>query len=44
MFVIAGYPKAKAFKAVVWVETVTEDGRRFMAACGKEEVDAVRHR
>ena len=28
----------------VWVETVTEGGRRFMAAWRKEEVDAARHR
>ena len=28
----------------MWVETVTEDGRRFMAAWRKEEVDAARHR
>ena len=31
-------------KAEVWVETVTEGGRRFMAAWWKEEVDAARHR
>ena len=30
-------------KAEVWVETVTEGGRRFMAAWRKEEVDAARH-
>ena len=28
----------------VWVETVTEGGRRFMAAWRKEDVDAARHR
>ena len=28
----------------MWVETVTEGGRRFMAAWRKEEVDAARHR
>ena len=28
----------------VWVEMVTEGGRRFMAAWRKEEVDAARHR
>ena len=28
----------------MWVETVTDGGRRFMAACRKEEVDAARHR
>ena len=31
-------------KTEVWVETVTEGGRRFMAAWRKEEVDAARHR
>ena len=36
--------KATALKAEVWVETVTEGGRRFMAAWRKEEVDAARHR
>ena len=33
-----------ALNAEVWVETVTEGGRRFMAAWRKEEVDAARHR
>ena len=33
-----------ALKTEVWVETVTEGGRRFMAAWRKEAVDAVRHR
>ena len=28
----------------MWVETVTEGGRRFMAAWRKEEVDVARHR
>ena len=28
----------------MWVETVTEGGRRFMAARRKEKVDAARHR
>ena len=36
--------KATALKAEVYVETVTEGGRRFMAAWRKEEVDAARHR
>ena len=31
-------------EAKVWVETVTEGGRRFMAAWRKEGVDAARHR
>ena len=43
-FGIAGGWKATALKAEVWVETVTESGRRFMAAWRKEEVDAARHR
>ena len=43
-FGIAGDWKATALKAEVWVETVTEGGRRFMAAWRKEEVDAARHR
>ena len=41
---IAGDWKATALRAEVWVETVTEGGRRFMAAWRKEEVDAARHR
>ena len=28
----------------MWVATVAEGGRRFMAAWRKEEVDAARHR
>ena len=36
--------KAMALKAEVWVEAVTEDGRRFMAAWREEEEDAARHR
>ena len=36
--------KATALETEVWVETVTEGGRRFMAAWRKEEVDAARHR
>ena len=43
-FGIAGDWKATALKAEVWVETVTEGGRRFMAAWSKEEVDTARHR
>ena len=43
-FDIAGDWKATALKAEVWVETVTESRRRFMAAWRKEEVDAARHR
>ena len=44
-FGIAGDWKATALNAEVWVEKVTEGGRRrFMAAWRKEEVDAARHR
>ena len=35
-FGIAGYWKATALKAEVWVGTATEGGRRFMAARRKE--------
>ena len=31
-------------KGEVWVEAVTEGGRRFMAAWREEEEDAARHR
>ena len=45
-FGIAEDQKATASEAKMWVETVTEGGRRFMAAWGKEEdeVNAARHR
>ena len=43
-FGIAGDWKATALEAEVWVETVTESRRRFMAAWRKEKVDAARHR
>ena len=43
-FGIAGDWKATALQAGVWVEMVTEDGLRFMAAWRKEVVDAARHR
>ena len=43
-FGIAGDCKAAALKAEVWLKTVTEGGRRFMAAWRKEEVDAAKHR
>ena len=36
--------KATVLKAEVWVDTVAEGGRRFMAAWRKEEVDVARHR
>ena len=37
---IAGNWEATASEADVWVETVTEDGRRFMTEGRKEEMDA----
>ena len=40
---IRAFDIATALQAEVWVETVTEGGRRFMAAWRKEEVDAARH-
>ena len=44
-FDITGDWKRTALNAEVWVETVAEGGRRFMAAWRKEEeVDAARHR
>ena len=43
-FGIAGDWKATALKAEVRVETVTEGGRRFVAAWRKEKVDAARYR
>ena len=33
-----------ALKAEVWVEAVTEGGRRLMTAWREEEEDAARHR
>ena len=43
-FGITGDWKAMALKAEVWVEVVTEGGRRFMATWREEEEDAARHR
>ena len=43
-FGITGDWKATTLKAGVWVDTVTEGGRRFVAAWMKEELDAARHR
>ena len=43
-FGITGDWKTLALKAEVWVEAVTEGGRRFMAAWREEEEDAARHR
>ena len=41
---IVGGWKATALEAEVWLETVTEGTRRFMAAWRKKDVDATRHR
>ena len=43
-FGITGDWKAMALKTEMWVEAVTEGGRRFIAAWRNEEEDAVRHR
>ena len=43
-FGITGDWKTMALAAKVWVEAVTEGGRRFMAAWREEEEDAARHR
>ena len=43
-FGITGDWKAMVLKAEVWVEAVTEGGRRFMAEWREEEEDAARHR
>ena len=43
-FGITGDWKAMALKAEVWVEAVTEGGRRLMAAWREEEEDAARYR
>ena len=43
-FCITGDWKATALEAEVWVETVTEGRRRFMATWSKEEIDAAGHR
>ena len=42
VFGIAGDWKAMALEAELWVEIVTEGGRRLMATWGNEEVDATR--
>ena len=44
VFGIAGDWKATALETEVWVETLTESGRRLMVTCRKDEVDAARHR
>ena len=43
-FGITGDWEVTTLKAEVWVETVADSGRRFMAAWRKQEVDAARHR
>ena len=43
-FGITGDWKAMALRAEVWVEAVTEGGRRFMAAWREEEEDEATHR
>ena len=43
-FGITGDRKAMALKPEIWVEAVTEGGRRFMAAWREEEEDAARYR
>ena len=43
-FGITGDWKTMALKAEVWVEAVTEGGRRSTAAWREEEKDATRHR
>ena len=43
-FGITGVWKATSLKAEVWVDTVSEGGRRFATAWRKEEVDAPRNR
>ena len=43
-FGITGDWETMAVNAEVWVEAVTEGGRRFMAAWRQEEEDAARHR
>ena len=42
-FGITGDWKTMALKTEVWIEAVTEGGRRFMAAWKEEEEDAARH-
>ena len=41
---ITGDWKTTALETEIWVETVTEGGRRFMATWRKAEVDAARYR
>ena len=43
-FGITGDWKTMALRAQVWVQAVTEVGRRFMAAWREEEEDVARHR
>ena len=43
-FGITGDWKTMAFEAKVWIEAVTEGGRRFMATWRREKEDAARRR
>ena len=43
-FGIVGGWKVATLEAELWVETVTESGRRFMTAWREEDVDAATHR
>ena len=43
-FGVTGDWKAASLKAEVWIETVTEGGRRFKDAWREEEIYAARHR
>ena len=43
-FGIAGHWKATTLTAEMWIETVPEGGRKFMATWRKEVVDATKHR
>ena len=40
---LPGRPAIRYLVTEVWVEAVTEGGRRFMAAWREEEEDAARH-
>ena len=42
--IVGDWKATTALKAEVWVDTVTEGGRRFMATWREKEVDAARHR
>ena len=42
--IVGGWKATALLKAEVWVDTITEGGRSFMAAWRKEKVDVARHR